>query len=206
MRLRMDIKAQAKQALASQRGTAILLYIVVGVIFAAAAGLTFGAATLLLMPLYIGLAQGFLQIWKAQKTEVSVLFSPFKNYGRSLGGILWMELWIAIWSLLFVIPGIVKSIAYSFTPYILAEYPAVSSTDALKLSMRITDGHKGAIFVFYLSYIGWGMLSALTFGILEIVYVAPYRSIAFAGMYEDMKNYALANGVITEDQLNGAML
>jgi len=45
------------------------------------------------------------------------------------------------------------------------------------------------------------MLSALTFGILEVLFVGPYRGIAGAGLYEQLKKEALENGVIRPDEL-----
>ncbi len=48
-------------------------------------------------------------------------------------------------------------------------------------------GHKGELFVLYLSFLGWDLLSLLTFGILEIVYVAPYKAAAVAGFYDAIK-------------------
>jgi uncharacterized membrane protein len=65
----------------------------------------------------------------------------------------------------------------------------------------MTNGYKGEIFVFYLSYIGWAILSGLTFGILEIVYVGPYRNIAFCGLYEALKANALRSGAVKENEL-----
>ncbi|MGI6175566.1 MAG: DUF975 family protein [Christensenellales bacterium] len=200
MRTRSDIKAQAKRALASQHGNAILIYFVGMMVLGAAGAILPGVGALLVLPVVAGLSFSFLNIYRARRADVGDLFAPFKDYGRTLGGLLWMELWIFLWSCLFVIPGIVKAIAYSLTPYILADSPA-SATDALKLSMRMTEGYKGEIFVFFLSYIGWMILSGLTFGILEIVYVGPYRSIALSGLYEELKANALRNGTVTASEL-----
>ena len=45
----------------------------------------------------------------------------------------------------------------------------------------------GIFFVLYLSFLGWDLLSLLTLGILEIVYVAPYKAAAVAGFYDAIK-------------------
>ena len=112
-----------------------------------------------------------------------------------------MELFIFLWSLLFVVPGIIKAIAYSFTPYILAEYPNVPATEAVKISMRMTQGHKGEIFMMSLSFLGWFLLNGFTFGILGIFYVNPYFYVSVAGQYQDLKELALQNGVVSLDEL-----
>ena len=61
------------------------------------------------------------------------------------------------------------------------------------------------IFVVGLSFLGWEMLSALTFGLLEVFFAGPYRSITFGGIYEELKRNAIERGTIREEELeNGA--
>ena len=105
----------------------------------------------------------------------SHLFEGFKEkrIWHIVGGYWYMGLFTVLWSLLLVIPGIVKSVAYSMTPYILMDQPEISATDALKKSMAMTDGYKWNIFLFDLSFIGWMLLSIITFGIVGIFYVFP---------------------------------
>ena len=104
-------------------------------------------------------------------------------------------------SIPFAVLGIVKYFSYYFTLYILADCPEVPATGALKVSMHITKGYKANIFIFVLSWLGWLLLSALTFGILYIVYVGPYWSTADAGLYIEMRNKALADGRIKPQDL-----
>lgn len=155
-----------------------------------------------IMPLIsVGQAWSFLRIYRDEQAEVGDLFTGFKNYGHNLGGMLWMTLFTLLWTCLFIIPGIIKSIAYSFTPYLLKEYSNLGATAALKVSMKMTNGHKGEIFVMYLSFIGWGLLSLLTAGILGIFYVTPYYMTSVAGLYEEYKSLALANGTVDPAEL-----
>lgn len=149
-----------------------------------------------------GCASLTLSVARRQKASaVQPYVEGAKNYTRKLGGLLWMSLFVFLWSLLFIIPGIVKAYSYRFTPYILADCPNVKAKDALKLSMRMTDGVKGEIFVFDLSFIGWFLLTFLTCGILSI-YTIPYFKVAEATLYESMKNSALASGRIHENDLS----
>jgi len=150
----------------------------------------------------IGSSWGFLKIYRGEKTEPGVLFSKFKSgYARCLGGYWWMFLFTYLWTLLFIVPGIVKSYAYRMTPYILADCPNVKAKDALKLSMKMTQGHKGKLFVADLSFIGWLMLGSLTLGILDVVYVAPYMSTTIAGFYTELRDEALRTGAISPEEL-----
>jgi uncharacterized membrane protein len=155
-------------------------------------------------PVMVGHNAFSLRIYRGQTATVRGMFeNGFSNYGRHIGGMLWMELFIFLWSLLFIIPGIIKYYAYFMTPYILAECPNVPATEALRLSMRMTQGYKGDIFVMQLSFLGWGILSALTFGILGLVYVGPYYSASMAGMYDALKARALTDGVVSAEELAG---
>jgi uncharacterized membrane protein len=87
------------------------------------------------------------------------------------------------------------------TPYILAESKNVKATDALKLSMRMTQGYKGEIFVMCLSFIGWAILSAITCGLLQFLYTGPYMELSFAGLYNELRQNAVQKGVVTEAEL-----
>ena len=153
----------------------------------------------------VGYSDFCCRIYVGVYTSVGEMFSTGfrRDYGRSVGGMLWMRLFIFLWSLLLLIPGIVKAFAYFATPYLLAEFPHVSATEALKISMRMTDGYKGEIFVLRLTFIGWYLLNVFTFGLLGIFYVNPYYYTTMAGMYQELKMNALYNGSVRYEELMG---
>lgn len=171
-------------------------------------GISLGVAAFILVPsLVIGLNFFSVAMYRGDATSLEDIFREgFDNFGRKLGGYLWMELFIYLWSLLFVIPGIIKAISYALTPYILADCKNVRATDALKLSMRMMEGHKWEYFVLGLSFIGWTLLTSLTCGLLYVFYVGPYMNNTFAGYYAERKAAALAEGTVTQAQLAGEAL
>ena len=199
---RMEIKQRAKATFLNEYGISIGAYVLYVLIAAAASTITWGLGALLIAPpLMVGYSSFVLRIYKGENGDIGDMFANgFSNYGRNLGGMLWMELFVFLWSLLFMIPGIIKALAYSMTPFILADCPNVRATDAIKLSMRMTHGHKGGIFVMCLSFIGWWILSGLTFGILQILFVGPYTGTSFAGLYVDLKARALSSGIIRPEE------
>lgn len=173
-------------------------------VFSAVMGIMFLVYLLLGAPLRVGFAHFSRCIYNNWTTSVSDMFRrTFGDYARNLGGMLFMDLFIFLWSLLFVIPGIIKSLAYFAAPYLLAEFPAVRPTDAIKISMRMTNGYKGEIFYYSLSYIGWYLLSALTLGLLGLLYVNPYYYTTMAGLYEELKMNALNTGAVSYYELVG---
>ena len=121
----------------------------------------------------VGATKYFLNFANGREFGTNDIVYAFNNYLKILGAMLWKSLFEFLWSLLFVIPGIIKGIAYSFTPYILAENPNVGYREAIKISMVLTDGRKGELFLLSLSFIGWFILGAITFGI-GFIYVIPY--------------------------------
>ena len=151
--------------------------------------------SLILAPvLTAGLSWFSLKVYRGETVNGGEdIFVGFQNFGHVLGGMLWMELFTFLWSLLFIVPGIIKGLSYSMTPYILIDQPEIGACDALKLSMQMTKGYKGRIFVMGLSFIGWAILTSLTFGILGIFYTEPYMNVSFSGIYEEIKkNYVPA--------------
>ena len=113
------------------------------------------------------------------------------------------NLFIFLWSLLFIIPGIIKTLAYFAVPFILAENPDMPYKRALQLSKDMTMGHKGDIFVMGLSFIGWTILTALTAGIVGAFHYFPYLYATEAEAYAFLREEALMKGITTIDELPG---
>ena len=218
MKTRQEIKADAKAAMSQQRGAAIFIMLalvaimvaimIVDFILEQALGLVliswlvYIPAMCILYVLIVNSTLEFVKIYTNQEASVNSMFANLNvNFLRKLGGMWWMSLWIMLWWMLFVIPGIIKLISYSLTYYILADCPDVTARQALKLSMRMTHGHKGAIFVFMLSFFGWFLLSSLTLGIAYVVHVGPYYETSFAGLYVELRDEALRNGTVSAEEL-----
>ena len=156
MKSRKEIKGIAKDAFYRQYWLCVGANVIVMALCSVLSGISLGVAAFILVPsLVIGLNFFSVAMYRGEPSSIEDIFREgFDNFGRKLGGYLWMELFIYLWSLLFVIPGIIKAISYALTPYILADCKNVRATDALKLSMRMMEGHKWEYFVLGLSFIG----------------------------------------------------
>lgn len=79
--------------------------------------------------------------------------------------------------------------SYQFWPMALvqADHPQLNAEQVMERCKTMTDGHKFELFIFDLSYIGWELLSLFTGGILSLLYVAPYKMMATAFVYEELK-------------------
>lgn len=108
----------------------------------------------------------------------------FKNsYMNQVCVMFMMSLFVCLWTLLLVIPGIIKQYEYRMVPYIIAENPEMGYKDALAKSKQMMDGQKMNAFLLDLSFIGWWLLSGITFGIVAIFWVIPYTTQTNAELY-----------------------
>lgn len=163
------------------------------------------AVTILLTNIVaMGSATWFHRSIKTEGLKMEEMFWTFKeDYGGNVLMMFLISLYTALWSMLFVVPGIVKGYSYSLAMYIKSENPQISASQAIELSKKMTNGRKMDLFVLDLSYIGWFMLSGITFNILGILYVLPYYQAAKAFAYEEIKEEALSKQVVTESELYG---
>ena len=134
---------------------------------------------------------------KMSRSPEPVSFSDFiegfNNWARAILTVLWQLLWVTLWTLLFIIPGIIKAIAYSQMFYIIVEYKEVSITKAMRISKEITKGHKWDLFVMYLSFLGWDLLSIMTVGILQL-WLLPYKNMTYINAYHSLVKEAIESG------------
>ena len=115
-------------------------------------------------------------------------FSGFKvKYGRNIGTLLLVGIKAVLWSLLFIIPGIIKTYEYAIIPYILADDPEISSKAAFKKAKQMMKGNKWRLFKLNFSFIGWILLCIPTLGI-GAFFLIPYADAANAEFYVELKN------------------
>lgn len=161
--------------------------LVVGSLILSAVSFTFVGTLLLMGVIEFGFCAYMLSVTRNDGSDFGKLVSGFNRFGDTcVTGIL-KGLYTALWSLLFVIPGIIKTYSYAMTMYIMHDNPGISANDAITKSREMMDGHKFDLFLLDLSFIGWYLLGALTFGILIIFYVEPYYQVTRANFYEQLR-------------------
>lgn len=133
----------------------------------------------------LGYAQYLLKEHDHRDPQFNDLFSQFDRFGQGFAQAFLRGLYTFLWSLLFIIPGIVKGLSYAMTPFIMAENPGLTASEAISASKQMMDGHKGRLFWLSLTFIGWGILCALTFN-LGYLFLNPYMNAAYAAFYRDL--------------------
>jgi len=133
----------------------------------------------------LGYAQFLLKQHDGQTAEFNDLFSQFDRFGTGFAQAFLRNLYTFLWMLLFIIPGIIASLSYAMTPFILAEHPDLTASEAISRSKELMDGHKTDLFILGLTFLGWDILCILT---LNLGYLAlnPYKNAAYAVFYRQI--------------------
>ncbi|CAJ1193499.1 putative integral membrane protein [Companilactobacillus paralimentarius DSM 13238 = JCM 10415] len=105
-----------------------------------------------------------------------------------------------LWTLLLVIPGIIKWLAYSQTYFIYkdlndrGEADGLTLTDYITRSRQLMVGNKGRYFMMQLSFLGWWILGSITLGI-GFIWIYPYYKLTMANFYRDLVDKNAVNNI-----------
>ena len=144
--------------------------------------------------LLVGERRYFLEAHSYRQAPISKIFFLYKL--RCIAGPAWILFCRTVFQLLWgftIVGGVIKYYEYRMIPFILAENPKISRRDAFFLSRQLMQHSKWKLFKMHVSFIGWKLLSLLTFGILDLVFVNPYMSASEAELYLTLRrNYVLS--------------
>ncbi|MDD6499751.1 MAG: DUF975 family protein [Bacteroidales bacterium] len=220
MQLNSELRAQARERLEGKWGTFVLMTFLMLVIQTilqipgyigslleilspenVLASLSFSnisnILSLLALPLSWGLTVSLLRNHREESVDLENLFDGFRGgrYTRVFCALFLVNLFTFLWTLLLIIPGIMKAFSYALTPYILLDEPELTARQAITRSCEIMQGRRWKLFCLSLSFIGWGILSLLTFGI-GFLWLAPYMNASIAAFYEDARaEYEAENSI-----------
>jgi len=152
-------------------------------------------------PLIVGGRRYFIQTTRELDKHGCFTFAfASGNYIKIVLAMLLRDVQIFLWTLLFIIPGIIKSYEYRMVPYILAQKPNIGAKRAIELSRQMTKGQKFKIFVLDLSFIGWYLLGLLACCI-GVIFLQPYIDTTMAELYNNLSKNALEKGFYHPDEL-----
>ncbi len=193
---RAELKRLAKQQIKGNIGILFVITLLVGLIGGLVGMIPVGGliASIVVTPAF-ALAQIniYLRLTKGQKPAVGDLFSEFSNFWAAFKVTFLMGLFTFLWTLLFYIPGIIKTLSYSQSMYILAENPEMGALEAISRSKEMMKGHKWELFVLNLSFFGWGLLGVLTLGI-AFIWIVPYMNATLANFHNSINSEAVVEG------------
>ena len=189
---RIELKAKAREQINGKIGILFVVTLIMAAISGVASfilnlvGLGF-VATIIITPAFaLSVVRIYLNLTTGATVEAKDAFNGFDDFWSAFKVTFLAGIFTFLWSLLFVIPGIVKTYAYSMSMYILAENKGKSARECIDESKEMTNGHKMDLFVLDLSFLGWLLLCGITFGIAYI-WVGPYMQATKANVYKSWK-------------------
>ncbi len=132
-------------------------------------------------------------------------FAHIKRWTRASLTILISDFLWVLWSLT-IVGGIIKRYSYYLVPYITAENADIRPMQAVTLSRKMMNGHKWDCFVKELSFIGWNLLSLITFGLSDLLFANAYQCAAFCEYYAWIREQSIAEGIEGTELLNDKWL
>ena len=204
---RSELKSAAKTQIKGKIGILFLITLIIGIISGVAGAILSLipggglVVSIIITPAFsLSIIRVYLNVIKGNYPSAGDAFCGFDDFWSAFKVTFLVGLFTFLWSLLFVIPGIIKSFSYSMSTYILAENKGKSALECINESKAMTEGHKMDLFVLGLSFIGWGFLCAITFGIAGI-WVIPYMQATYANAYNSLKPIAIIDeqpNIVTE--------
>lgn len=154
--------------------------------------------------LFVGGQRFYLENREYRARAGSLTYALKGNrYSNVMITMLCMDVFVFLWSLLFVVPGIIKSYEYRMVPYLLAENPHLDRRRAFALSRQMMDGQKLEAFILDISFLGWIILTVFTCNILGVFYVAPYMDATCAELYAVLRTEGFRTGMLNSVELPG---
>ncbi len=138
--------------------------------------------------LIVGLFSYFTQSTETESNVgIDALFGGFKGNCMNVVAVMFFKgLFQFLWSLLFCIPGVIKSYEYRMIPYLAAEFPEKDRKEIFAMSKQMMDGNKFDTFILDLSFTGWFLLGCLPCG-LGLLFVMPYYYATRSELYLQLK-------------------
>lgn len=142
-------------------------------------------ASLALYPMELGALNYVMNFVRKESYDLNILFNYYKKFFPVVGLMILISIFVGLWTLAFIIPGIVASYSYIMAPYLMVDGEE-DPMECIRKSKNMMKGYKMDYFIFQLSFVGWIILSAFTFGIL-FVYVIPYINVSQILYYEELR-------------------
>jgi len=185
-----DIRRIARESLKGNWLQAVLIFIIAMAIIMAISYIpTVGPFAVFIIggPLALGIYMYYIGLVRGEKPPISSMFNGFSYFVSSFLLYVLISIFTFLWMLLLIIPGYIAALKYSQAFFIMIDNPNIGAMEAIKQSKQMMEGHKTRLFMLYLSFIGWILLSMVTMGI-AMIWVGPYMYAAMAAFYEDLKN------------------
>lgn len=197
---RTVLKRNAKDQLRGKWGLAIAALIIFAIIPSIIIGIGSVAesqsiiaigiivAVVIMGPLMYGFCTFILNLIRGNNAQISDIFTGFngKVFVKAFIIMLLSGIAIEIGFFILIVPGIILSLMFSQSFFVLVDNNDMSAIDCMKRSCQMMSGNKGYLFVLMLSFIGWYIVGSITCGIAYL-WILPYYYVTFGNFYEQLK-------------------
>ena len=121
-----------------------------------------------------------------EEAKFNDALSGFDVFFKTLGLNLIITLCTIVGFILFIAPGFVIISMFSQAFYILSEDKSKGIIECLEESYRMMKGHKWEYFILAFSFIGWDILTKITF-FLGDFWLNPYKQATYTNYYLELK-------------------
>lgn len=182
-----------RQSLAGNWTYGVLLCLLASILAGLIGSLTGGFGTIIAGLIAAGVDIAFLQLVDGNKITnyFTALFFGFTSNRLISIFLTWLlsTIFFCLWTILLIVPGIIKGLAYSQAYYIVKDRvdngEELTPTQAITESRQLMDGHKWEFFLLQLSFIGWAILATIPFG-LGFLWLIPYIHATNANYYRKL--------------------
>jgi len=184
---RAELKTRGTEQVKGNILTIFLIGLIIAVI-SGALSFTFIGVLIIAGPFAMGGVLNAKKMHGGGKADIETgIAGGFKHaFVPSLILFILQSIFIYFWSLLFIIPGIIKSMAYSMSWFILSDNPEIGGNEAITKSRKLMNGHKMEYFILQLSWILHYLLGFITFGIY-FIWLMPKVSQTNYNFYLELK-------------------
>lgn len=119
----------------------------------------------------VGLQWYMLEVSRSSSADPTTILEVLSKAGSVIVLLILITIKTLLWSLLLVVPGLIKAIAYSQSIYILRDHPDWTPSQCIAESERLMQGHKAELFLFELSFIGWAILTTFAMQLVGIAFI-----------------------------------
>ena len=143
-------------------------------------GITLKTLLKLIVPLILAIASIILStVFNLMSVTNSLIVSSSNStYG-------FLSLIFTIVYLIAIVWLISKSYYYSLAQCVAFDNPDLTSTECIEKSKELMTNNRGKLFCLQLSFIGWAILAAFTFGI-GFLWLVPYMQVATVAFYDKL--------------------
>lgn len=152
-------------------------------------------------PLQMGVNMYYSDYNKENYADINTIFKPFKYTIKIFVTMVFVSVLILVGSLLFIIPGILLSLAFTSISYTYMKHPELGVMDMVSTSWRMMKGHKFEYLVLELSFMGWVILSIFTCGILSF-WLTPYYRMTLVRYFEEIDDEYFGSDQVDEPNID----